>query len=184
MKTKHYPLHRGQNKMTNYKQLAEDLYEVLKKFRCGFIINPEIDNAIQKYEELTTRRTGRTTALYMKAITEALENLGKSVEFIDHYPHNWEHAKQHEDALKMIKDVLSNDEWEDLKVLIKESVKWTKPLTYEEMIEIASQREKENAFEAMVLTLINFSLDRLYNENGEALRRLATEDSHNHEPNQ
>ena len=95
MKTKHYPLHRGQNKMTNYKQLAEDLYEALKKFRCGFIINPEIDNAIQKYEELTTRRTGRTTALYMKAITEALENPGKSVEFKDHYPHSWDSAQCH-----------------------------------------------------------------------------------------
>jgi hypothetical protein len=38
----------------------------------------------------------------MKAITEALENPGKSVEFIDHYPHNWMIAKQHEDALKSI----------------------------------------------------------------------------------
>ena len=36
--------------------------------------------------------------------------------------------------------------------------------TYEEMIEIAEQREKENAFKA---------LDRLYDENDEALRRLA-----------
>ena len=44
----------------------------------------------------------------------------------------------------------------------------TKPLTYEEMIEIAEQREKENAFNA---------LDRLYAENDEALRRLAMNES-------
>jgi hypothetical protein len=50
-----------------------------------------------------------------------------------------------------------------------------KQLTHEEILEIATQREKENAFKA---------LDRLYNENGEALRRLATEDSPNHELNQ
>jgi hypothetical protein len=42
--------------------------------------------------------------------------------------------------------------------------KQSKPLTYEEMREIANQRERENAFAA---------LDRLYEENGEALRRLA-----------
>ena len=53
--------------------------------------------------------------------------------------------------------------------------KQSKPLTYEEMIKIANQREKELAFEA---------LDRLYDENGEALRRLATEDFPNHELNQ
>ena len=88
--------------MTDYKQLAEELYEALKKFRRGFITNPVIDDVITKYEEATTRGTGRTTALYMKAITEALENPGKSVEFIDHYPHNWMIAKQHEDALKGI----------------------------------------------------------------------------------
>jgi hypothetical protein len=42
----------------------------------------------------------------MKAITEALENPGKSVEFIDHYPHNWnaatEHAFNMEDIIKKL----------------------------------------------------------------------------------
>ncbi len=46
----------------------------------------------------------------------------------------------------------------------------TKPLTYEEMREIAEQRERENAFNA---------LDRLYDENDEALRRLAMNESEN-----
>ncbi len=46
----------------------------------------------------------------------------------------------------------------------------TKPLTYEEMRELAEQRERENAFNA---------LDRLYDENGEALRRLAMNESEN-----
>ena len=44
----------------------------------------------------------------------------------------------------------------------------TKPLTYEEMRELAERREKENAFNA---------LDRLYAENDEALRRLAMNES-------
>lgn len=44
----------------------------------------------------------------------------------------------------------------------------TKPLTYEEMRELAEKREKENAFNA---------LDRLYAENDEALRRLAMNES-------
>ena len=44
----------------------------------------------------------------------------------------------------------------------------TKPLTYEEMLELAEKREKENAFNA---------LDRLYAENDEALRRLAMNES-------
>ncbi len=76
----------------NYKQLAQELYEALNRFRCW---SPEIDDVISKYEEATTRGTGRTTALYMKAITEALENPGKSVEFIDHYPHTSCSAKSH-----------------------------------------------------------------------------------------
>ena len=46
----------------------------------------------------------------------------------------------------------------------------TKPLTYEEMRELAERREKENAFNA---------LDRLYAENDEALRRLAINESEN-----
>jgi hypothetical protein len=89
----------------HYKQLADELYEALKKAN-RYIANCDalerVYTTLKKYEELTTRRTGRTTALYMKAITEALENPGKSVEFIDHYPHNWMIAKQHEDALKSI----------------------------------------------------------------------------------
>ena len=95
--------------MTNYKQLAEDLYEALKKFRCGFITNPVIDDVITKYEEATTRRTGRTTALYMKAITEALGNPGKSVEFVDHYPHNWDNVKFHKERLEKIIEKLGLD---------------------------------------------------------------------------
>jgi hypothetical protein len=89
----------------HYKQLAEDLYEALKKanrYIANYDALEQVSTTLQKYEELTTRGTGRTTALYMKAITEALENPGKSVEFIDHYPHNWMIAKQHEDALKRI----------------------------------------------------------------------------------
>ena len=88
--------------MTDYKQLADELYEALKKFRHGFITNPVIDDVITKYEEATTRGTGRTTALYMKAITEALENPGKSVEFIDHYPHTGHSANFHRERLERI----------------------------------------------------------------------------------
>ena len=91
--------------MTDYKQLSKELYEALKeanRYIANYDANDRVSTTLQKYEELTTRRTGRTTALYMKAITEALENPGKSVEFIDHYPHNWMTAKQHEDALKGI----------------------------------------------------------------------------------
>lgn len=83
----------------NYKQLAEELYEALNRFRCW---SSEIDIVISKYEEATTRGTGRTTALYMKAITEALENPGKTVEFIDHYPHTRESAKDHTINLRNI----------------------------------------------------------------------------------
>ena len=101
--------------MTDYKQLADELYEALKGVKNliddannvvpvnGYGVSVSLaGKVLQKYEEATTRRTGRTTALYMKTITEALENPGKSVEFIDHYPHNWMTAKQHEDALKSI----------------------------------------------------------------------------------
>ncbi len=93
----------------HYKQIADELYEALKgvvnvmnasnRYGVGVCLANKV---LEKYEEATTRGTGRTTALYMKAITEALENPGKSVEFIDHYPHNWTIAKQHEDALKRI----------------------------------------------------------------------------------
>jgi hypothetical protein len=92
--------------MTDYKQLAEELYEALKQVinvmnasnRYG-VSMCLANKVLEKYEEETTRSTGRTTALYMKAITEALENPAKSVEFIDHYPHNWMIARQH--ALNM-----------------------------------------------------------------------------------
>ena len=89
----------------HYKQIAYELYEALKeadRYLPNDRLFSNISDTLHKYEELTTRRSGRTTALYMKAITEALENPGKSVEFIDHYPHNWNAAKEHEDALKSI----------------------------------------------------------------------------------
>ena len=92
-------------KMTDYKQLAQELYEALKeadRYLPTDRLFTKTHDVLHKYEELTTRSTGRTTALYMKAITEALENPGKSVEFIDHYPHNWNAAKRHEHALKSI----------------------------------------------------------------------------------
>jgi hypothetical protein len=79
----------------DYKQLAEELYETLKRVRYWGISNIVVDEVLQKYEDATTRGTGRTTALYMKAITEALENPCKSVEFIDHYPHTSCSAKSH-----------------------------------------------------------------------------------------
>ena len=39
----------------NYKQLAEELYEALKKVRYWGISNTEVDDVISKYEEATTR---------------------------------------------------------------------------------------------------------------------------------
>lgn len=95
--------------MTDYKQLSRELYEALKGVsdfidydRVPLPLMERLDNLTEKYKELTSRGTGRTTVLYMKAITEALENPGKSVEFIDHYPHNWDRATVHEHALKGI----------------------------------------------------------------------------------
>jgi hypothetical protein len=93
----------------DYKQLAKELYDALKRVRCFSITDSEMDTILQKYEEATTRGTGRTTALYLKSITEALENPGKSVEFIDHYPHNWNRARLHEDSLRNIIDRLHYD---------------------------------------------------------------------------
>jgi hypothetical protein len=96
----------------DYKQLAQELYEVLKQVKNiieTFEVPPvldckydEIKNSVEKYEEETTRGTGRTTALYMKAIAEALANPGKSIEFVDHYPHNWDRAKMHGNNLATI----------------------------------------------------------------------------------
>ena len=95
--------------MTDYKQLSKELYTLIEEVsdfidydKVPLPLMEKSDMLTKKYKELTTRRTGRTTALYMKAITEALENPGKSVEFKDHYPHNWNAAKEHEDALKSI----------------------------------------------------------------------------------
>ena len=100
--------------MNEYKQLAQELYKSLEEVsdfidydKVPVSLMERLDNLTQKYEQETTRGTGRTTALYMKAIVEALENPGKGVEFIDHYPHKWESARLHEDALKMIIEKLN-----------------------------------------------------------------------------
>jgi hypothetical protein len=93
----------------NYKQLAEELYETLNNV-SDFIdfdkfplpIAEKLDRVLKKYEQETTRGTGRTTALYHKAITEALENPGKSVEFKDHYPHTWHGVNFHRERLEKI----------------------------------------------------------------------------------
>ena len=97
------------NLMTDYKQLAQELYTLIEEVsdfidydKVPLPLMEKSDNLTKKYEELTTRSTGRTTVLYMKAITEALENPGKSVEFIDHYPHNWDRATIHRDSLRSI----------------------------------------------------------------------------------
>jgi hypothetical protein len=96
---------------TDYKKLAEELYEALKTAKsCSPIIdNLYFTRVIERYEEAITRGTGRTTALYMKAITEALENPGKTVEFIDHYPHRWDIAIFHADNLSDIIKKLGYD---------------------------------------------------------------------------
>ena len=93
----------------DYKQLAEDLYKTLEEV-SDFIdfdkfplpIAEKLDRVLKKYEQETTRGTGRTTALYIKCIAEALENPGKSVEFIDHYPHTWSGASFHRERLEKI----------------------------------------------------------------------------------
>jgi len=98
---------------TDYKLLSKELYETLKQVRNliddanGNPISrwdktmPRVDAAID-YEQETTEGTGRTTALYMKAITEALENPGKTIDFIDHYPHTRESSKDHTINLRNI----------------------------------------------------------------------------------
>ena len=96
----------------DYKKLAQVLYktleevrDIIKKFEVPPVLDykmTSIENALLKYEQETTRGTGRTTALYHKAITEALENPGKSVEFIDHYPHCWSNVTFHTDNLRDI----------------------------------------------------------------------------------
>lgn len=77
--------------MTYDKQLAEELYEALKVaepyiYSPDYYAQSKISNVLKKYEGQKDRGTGRTTALYMQAIAEALANPGKNVEFIDHYP--------------------------------------------------------------------------------------------------
>ncbi len=99
--------------MTDHKLLSKELYETLKQVRNliddanGNPISrwdktmPRIDAAIEYYEQETFRGSGRTTALYMKAIAEALANPGVSVEFVDHCPvgHN---SKHHAENIKSI----------------------------------------------------------------------------------
>lgn len=96
----------------NYKQLSKELYEALKeanRFLPNDRLFTNVYNTLQKYEQETTRGTGRTTSLYMRAITEALENPGKSVEFIDHYPHRWDSAEYHVMNLRNIIEKLGYD---------------------------------------------------------------------------
>lgn len=93
----------------NYKQLAEDLYDALKRVRCFSICNSEIDDVLQKYEDETTKGTGRTTALYMKAIAEALASPGQMVEFLDHLPNDFGSALSHQNSLRNIVSKLGYD---------------------------------------------------------------------------
>ena len=88
--------------MTNYRdQLADELYKAVKELNeC--LNSSKLDAVLQKYEDQKNRQTGRTTILYMKAIVKALENPGKTVEFIDHYQHNWDRAVYHRENLKTI----------------------------------------------------------------------------------
>jgi hypothetical protein len=105
--------------MTDYKQLSQELYEMLKEIRDvikKFEVPPvldykvdRIDNVLQKYEDETTRGTGRTTALYIKCIAEALANPGDKVEFQDHCPLNWNTINSHSDNLKNIISKLGYD---------------------------------------------------------------------------
>ena len=92
----------------NYKQLAEELYEAIKEIK-DIYWSVKMNKILQKYEEATTRGTGRTTALYIKCIAEALENPGKSVEFKDHYPHNSNAAQHHAINMVNIVDKLGLD---------------------------------------------------------------------------
>jgi len=88
--------------MNNYKnQIADELYKAVKELNeC--LNSSKLDAVLQKYEDQKNRQTGRTTILYMKAIVKALENPGKSVEFIDHYEHNWDRVGYHRENLEDI----------------------------------------------------------------------------------
>jgi hypothetical protein len=48
------------------------------------------------------RATGRTTALRLSAISEALSNPGKQIEFVDHYPHTYASARDHAQTLRTV----------------------------------------------------------------------------------
>jgi hypothetical protein len=48
------------------------------------------------------RATGRTTALRLSAISEALSNPGKEIEFVDHYPHTFASARDHAQTLRNV----------------------------------------------------------------------------------
>ena len=107
--------------MTDHKLLSKELYETLKQVRNLIddansvpinrygVTMSMVDAIIQKYEQETTRGTGRTTALYMKAIAEALANPGKQVEFKDHHPHRWDSALHHQSNLVKIIGKLGYD---------------------------------------------------------------------------
>ncbi len=90
----------------DYKQLSKELYEALKEVKSYLSSSGNeyfgIGNVLEKYEQETTRGTGRTTALYMKAIAEALANPGKQVEFRDHHSHSLDSALHHKNSLVCI----------------------------------------------------------------------------------
>ena len=88
--------------MTNHKnQIADELYKAVKELN-EYLNSSKLDAVLQKYEEHKNRQTGRTTILYMKAIVKSLENPGITVEFIDHYEHNWDRAGYHRKNLEDI----------------------------------------------------------------------------------
>ena len=98
--------------MTDYKQLAKELYETLQEVSMYLPVDrrfPKVNNIIQKYEQESARGTGRTTALYMKAIAEALANPGKPVEFQDHSPLDFHNICSHSDNLRDIITKLGYD---------------------------------------------------------------------------
>lgn len=96
----------------DYKELSKELYEMLKEatmFIANYDVADRVSTTLQKYKEATTRGTGRTTILYHKAITEALENPGVVVEFNDHHPYTWEDATFHRKELRIIINKLGYD---------------------------------------------------------------------------
>ena len=67
--------------MNNYKdQLADELYKAVTELNeC--LNSPKLDAVLHRYEE---------------------QHPGKTVEFIDHYEHNWHNAKCHSKNLESI----------------------------------------------------------------------------------